>query len=137
MLKKAQKDEKILIDESENLIRNMNLNKWNRYKKSAYKPIIAILGDEKPQSKADIFEKECTEYAKKAVDKIANVFTFGINSLGKGQEISSALSGLIANEQFITLISENEWEKLYAITLDLAIDDTDGLQEKAKKALKG
>ena len=137
VLKRAQKDEKILIDESENLIRNMNLNKWNRYKKSAYKPIIAILGDENPQSKADIFEKECTEYAKKAVDKIANVFTFGINSLGKGQEISSALSGLIANEHFITLISENEWEKLYAITLDLAIDDTDGLQEKAKKALKG
>jgi len=137
VLKNAEKDDKILVLECENLIRNMGGNKWNRYKKSAYKPIIGILESANSNNEAEKFAIECDEYAKKAVWQITNVFKFAVESLGKGQETSSAVSGMIANEHFITLISETDWQQLYEITAELSIDEDKSLQERAKKVIKG
>jgi hypothetical protein len=136
VLKRAEKDEKVLILESEALMKNFVSNKWNRYKKSAYKPIIAILQGKNSQEEKKGFEDECMKYAQNAITKISNVLRFGERSLGKSQEFASAVSGMIANEKFIGLITEVDWQEIYEITSQLYENEGKNLIEKAQKALR-
>lgn len=135
IVKEIEKDDKLLISECETLIRNMSSNKWNRYKKTAYKPIISIFESVHVKDETEEFVRDCISYAEKAVSKIANVLRFGIASLGKSQEYLTCVSGLIANENFISLITEVDWMEIYALTSEIYEEQADSLKEKAKKVL--
>lgn len=137
VLAKAQKDGKILLAETESLIKNLGSNMWNRYKKSAYKPIIDIFEAQNSQKLAEEYSLECNNYASKALSKIANVLSFGEKSLGKGQEFVALTSGMIANESFISLITRVGWADIYPYFDGIDTSKANALKTKAKQILNG
>lgn len=136
VVSKAQKDSRVLIGETESLIKNLNGNKWNRYKKSAYKPIIDIFESQNSQKASERYKEECSLYADKALKKIANVLSFGLKSLGKSQEFIALTSGMIANESFISLITRAGWADIYPFFDGLDTSYLGTLKDKAKRLVK-
>lgn len=134
---KAEKDVRLLLSETESLIKSLQSNKWNRYKKSAYKPIIGVFESQNPKVLCESYKAECKEYARQAIGKIANVLGFAERSLGSGQEYVALCSGLVANEDFISLITAVDWQSVYgylSVVLDGSQDD---FERRAKNLLKG
>ncbi len=136
VLEKAKKDGRALLTETEELIKNLGSSKWNRYKKSAYKPIIDIFESQNYQSASEEYKKECNAYAEKALLKIANVLSFGEKSLGKSQEFVALTSGMIANESFVSLITRIGWADIYAFFDGVDSSKANELKQKAKRFLK-
>ena len=134
VIKSSEKDKRVLVTEAEGLIKNLSSNKWNRYKKSAYKPIIEVFESANPQKEGEKYREESESYAKNAVSKIANVLRFAESSLGKGQEFSSLCHGMIANENFISLVTEIGWQEIYEI-IDGVIGENDDFKKRAKAIL--
>ncbi|MBR2336920.1 MAG: AAA family ATPase [Clostridia bacterium] len=134
---KSQKDAKILLSETETLIKNLNSNKWNRYKKSAYKPIIDIFEGSDCQKAGEEYKRECLAYAERALVKISNVLSFGEKSLGRSQEFVALTSGMIANESFISLITRVGFEDIYKYFDGVDTSKANELKERAKRLVKG
>ena len=137
VVSKAQKDARLLIAETESLIKNLQSNKWNRYKKSAYKPIIEVFESQNPAALSEKYKGECEKYANLAIGKIANVLGFAERSLGRGQEFVALVSGLVANENFISLITAVDWQPVYSYISDSLSEGTSDLERRAKNILKG
>ena len=135
VIKEGEKDEKILVKETETLMRNLSSNKWNRYKKTAYKPIIEVLNSQNVNEGIEKLEEEYFEYAKTSLEKIRRIIAFAKNSLGNSQEFSSFVSGVVGNEFFINLISEFDWSEIYALICDVLDGDSNSLKAKAKKVI--
>lgn len=134
---KAQKDVRVLVSETESLIKSLQSSKWNRYKKSAYKPIIEVFEGQNPTTLCGKYKAECNLYAQNAINKIANVLGFAERSLGRGQEYTALCSGLVANENFISLITAVDWQSVYAYIGDVLGGSADDFERRAKNLLKG
>ena len=137
VIARAQKDGQVLLTETGTLIKDINSNKWNRYKKSAYKPIIDIFESQNYQKAGEEYKVECDVYASKALGKIANVLSFGEKSLGRSQEFVALTSGMIANENFISLITKIDWSCIYPFFDGVDTSKENALKDKAKQVLKG
>lgn len=137
VVKKSEKDESALVTEAEDLIKKSHSGQWTRYQKSAYKPIIDVFESQNVKEMAAKYKEESLEYCEKAVKKIANVLQFAEKSFGKSQEFSSLISGLMANQNFITLITEISWTEIYALMDGIEGESESDLVKKAKNALKG
>ena len=137
VISRAQKDGQVLLAETGSLIRDINSNKWNRYKKSAYRPIIDVFESPNYQKVGEEYKEECNAYANKALTKIANVLSFGEKSLGRSQEFVALTSGMIANENFISLITKIGWADIYPFFDGVDTLKENELKDKAKRLLKG
>ncbi|MBQ7373916.1 MAG: AAA family ATPase [Clostridia bacterium] len=137
VLKKAEKDGKVLMTETESLIKKLMGNKFNRYQKTAYKPIVEVFESQNPQLEGEKFKSDCLNYCKKEMGKIANVLRFAENSLLRGQEFLSLTAGMIANESFITLITKIGWEEIFHYFDGISKGQSDELKDRAKRLLKG
>ena len=79
--------------------------------------------------------------AKKAVEKgdadasakIANLLTFAENSLGRGQETTSAILGMIESEDFVLFLTKYGCDKFYDLNAELLASDD--VKARAKKIL--
>lgn len=136
VLKKVEKDGKLLMTETESLLKKLSGNKLNRYQKTAYKPIIDLFESQNPQAESEKFKKICLDYCSEKIKQIANVLRFAENSLSKGQEFLSLTAGVIANESFITLITKMGWEELYGYFDGLMNNQSDKLKERASRLIK-
>ena len=137
VLKKAEKDGKIIMTETESLIKKLAGNKFSRYQKTAYKPIIEVFESQNPAVEGEKFKDNCITYCNDKIKQIANVLRFAENSLSKGQEFLSLTAGMIANESFIALITKIGWEEIFHYFDSLTDNQADKLKEKANRLLKG
>ena len=137
VLKKAEKDGKVIITETESLIKKLAGNKFSRYQKTAYKPIIEVFESQNIAVEGENFKNDCLNYCNEKMKQIANVLRFAENSLSKGQEFLSLTAGMIANESFIALITKIGWEEIFNYFDGLTDNQADKLKEKASKLLKG
>ena len=136
VLKKAEKDGKVLMVETEGLIKKLAGNKFNRYQKTAYKPIIDVFESQNPQTEGEKFKTECLSYCTNKIKKISNVLSFAEKSLSRGQEFLSLTAGMIANESFIALITKIGWEEIFGYFDGLTDSQADKLKERANRFLK-
>ena len=83
------------------------------------------------------YKQECNVYASKAITKIANILSFGEKSLGQSQEFIAITSGMIANENFISLITNVGWESIYHYFEGVDGSKAGALKDKARRLLKG
>ena len=137
VLKKAEKDGKIIITETESLIKKLAGNKFSRYQKTAYKPIIEVFESQNPAVEGEKFKTDAIAYCNEKIKQIANVLRFAENSLSRGQEFLSLTAGMIANESFIALITKIGWEDIFHYFDSLTDNQADELKEKASRLLKG
>ncbi|MBR2385402.1 MAG: AAA family ATPase [Clostridia bacterium] len=137
VISKAKKDGQVLLEETGTLIKELNSSKWNRYKKSAYKPIIDVFESQNYSVAGEKYKQECNVYASKAITKIANILSFGEKSLGQSQEFIAITSGMIANENFISLITNVGWESIYHYFEGVDGSKAGALKDKARRLLKG
>ncbi|MBO6263407.1 MAG: AAA family ATPase [Clostridia bacterium] len=103
-------------------------------KKAVYKSVIAILRDkERP---LDEYLKEAFENGKKDSERIANILRFAENSLGKKQELTAAVMGMVASESFVEFLTKFGCDEFYRINSELLIGGADELKRRATEALK-
>ena len=66
-----------------------------------------------------------------------SVLNFGEKSLGKSQEFVALTSGMIANENFISLITRVGWADIYPYFEGVDTSKANALKDKAKRLLQG
>ncbi len=90
-------------------------------KKAVYKSVIDIFNYKNPIEKA---EEERLEYEKSGnseAKKINNILLFGEKVLGKRQELTSSVSDMTANEDFVAFLSEFGSEEFFRLNEELLI----------------
>lgn len=107
----------------------------NRYQKAEYKTIIDGLGASGAESFGEAYVKDTDEYGKSRIKKIENVLAFAQRSLGLGQELATAMSEMMASENFVAFLSKYDCPKFYEINSELLVGG-DKIKEMAKRALE-
>ncbi len=105
----------------------------SRRKKAVYKSVIGVLNDDNPIKKAEEERKYYENFGKEGAKKTDNVLLFGERVLGKKQELTSALSGMIASEDFVAFLAEFGSEEFYRLNDELLIGED--LEKRAKEIL--
>ena len=136
-LKKAGSEgDKALSSATEKLASDLASGKLGRFEKIAYKRAAEIIYAA-DKSAAAAFKAESAEYGKKCAERTENLLKFGEKTLGKSQEFVSCVTGMLENENFVSLITLYDCPEFYRINSELLVGDGDDkLRQLAKKALK-
>ncbi len=136
-IKRAEKEgDRVYAKATDEKLGEITSGKYGRFEKSAYKTVISIFSGDDVKGEAAKYETETDEYAKKCVGRIENLLRFGERSLGKGQELTSAVTGMLESGNFVSLITRYDCPDFYRINSELLIDGADDrIKALAKKAL--
>lgn len=91
---------------------------------------------------AEIIKAKAVAVAKRALDKgdpsasakVGNLLSFAEKSLGGGQELTSAVMGMLENEKFVEFLTKFGCDKFYELNASLLIDDD--ISARAEKLLR-
>ena len=122
--------------EIEELLVKYKSGTLNRYQKSEYRSIINGLSEANGEKFAEKYCEEAEEYASSRIKKIENVLSFASEALGNGQELTSAVTSMLASENFVAFLSKYDCPKFYEINSSLLLGDGDKIRDIAAKALK-
>ncbi len=122
--------------EIEELLVKYKSGTLNRYQKSEYRSIINGLSEANGEKFAQKYCEEADEYGSSRIKKIENVLSFASEALGNGQELTSAVTSMLASENFVAFLSKYDCPKFYEINSSLLLGDGDKIKDIAAKALK-
>lgn len=130
--------EKVLTDETERLIREIESTDNSRYDRAVFKTLLTVLGSSDQKAATAAFESENADKLADYRLRIDNLFNFASNSLGKGQETVAMLMQVIANEKFVEILSELGDTVFYELNDSmLSTESADDYKSIAAEALKG
>lgn len=128
--------EKNAKKEIEELLVKYKSGTLNRYQKSEYRSIINGLSEANSEEFAKKYCEESDEYGSSRIKKIENVLSFASEALGNGQELASAVTSMLASENFVAFLSKYDCPKFYEINSSLLLGDGDKIKDIAAKVLK-